>query len=229
MGTFAKSIDNLKEKVEIFFKKQNTDEAKLMMDGIVDVNEYEKSNPKILWILKEPYDHDDGGGWSITDDFIKHPDFLKEKIGRAFKTWHSIIYTTYSIFNNCISYDDMDFIRNKPDMAEVLRKVAYINIQKLAAGSVSSEREMASAYDRNREILHEQLKLFNPDIVIGGNTLHHFQNDLGLGEKLYNEFNYCIKNSKLYIFADHPGQRKYDIEEYVDSIVGIVKSWMAKS
>ena len=39
-----------------------------IIDGNVDIEKYQKTEPKILWILKEPYDDEEDGlatGWKI--------------------------------------------------------------------------------------------------------------------------------------------------------------------
>ena len=53
------------------------DSAKVepIYDGVVDAEAYLASKPKIMWILKEPYDDFDakgtpqGGGWTMFKDF----------------------------------------------------------------------------------------------------------------------------------------------------------------
>ena len=45
-------------------------------DGVADMHAYIKSIPKIMWLLKEPYDHFDeegnpcGGGWTLMEDLM---------------------------------------------------------------------------------------------------------------------------------------------------------------
>ncbi len=53
------------------------DSAKVepIYDGVVDAEAYLASKPRIMWILKEPYDdfdakgHPQGGGWTMFKDF----------------------------------------------------------------------------------------------------------------------------------------------------------------
>ena len=56
------------------------DPAKIapIYDGVVDAEAYLAAKPKIMWILKEPYDDFDaegmpaGGGWTICKDWYSH-------------------------------------------------------------------------------------------------------------------------------------------------------------
>ncbi len=41
-----------------------------IIDGIFNIEMYQKEPLRILWILKEPYD-DDGGGWSFPEELRK--------------------------------------------------------------------------------------------------------------------------------------------------------------
>ncbi len=70
------------------------DKAEPIIDGIVDISGYLQSKPKILWILKEPYDDEEGGiasggGWHFANNFLTKDDFY-ERMGRSRSTWHPI-------------------------------------------------------------------------------------------------------------------------------------------
>jgi hypothetical protein len=80
--------------------------------------------------------------------------------------------------------------------------------------------------------LLRQLKQYDPQIIIFGNTFHHFQNDLGIkDEELTNYYKdkkkprYIVKNGKLYVDAYHPAVRPSTMPEadYVQSIIDIVE------
>lgn len=218
-----KEIEDLNQRIKAFYydqKERNIDE--LIGDGISNIEEYYITSPKILWILKEAYGK---GGGIIADLF--YPEFM---LGthRSLGTWHPIIYTSYAILNNNITcYDDMSFIREEPAMIDVLQKIAFINVSKFPGGTTSKNYKISQAYLQDKAVLLEQIKVFNPDIIIGGNTIKNFVPDLGLNEETrkYDEYIFWLKNGKIYIDADHPS-RKRGIEwqeEYVDSILNIVR------
>jgi hypothetical protein len=220
-------IDDLKNKVEeintlikekIF--SENPDELEPIYDGIIDIERYFDSKYKILWILKEPYD-EDGGGWSVTglNKYKKFQDF-----GGGKKTFRPMIYTSWGILNNFCQWDNMGNVEEEPEMLEALKSVAYINIKKLPGDTKSIESTIANAYQKDKEILLKQIKDYNPDIIIGGSTLHHFYDDLGISkEEMQRNGNITFLNNKIYIAAKHPSQWSVPEKEYCDNIINAVK------
>lgn len=230
LDKFRAKISALDQSIRQYYVERENEETKLISDGVVDAEEYFNASPKILWILKEPYDEGDGtgGGWSLTE-FINSKDFYS-RIGKSKNTWNPIIYIVYSIFNGYIYWEDMDYIKNNINMVAALKKIAFINVQKLAAFSrTPNDNKIAGSYYQSKHLLLSQIKTYDPDIVIGGGTLKLFLNDLGLteNEKDYEEFDFWVKNGKLFIDAYHPGFRPttkgISKEEYVDDVVTIVK------
>lgn len=208
------------------------DGKKPILDGIVNLEEYFKSGIKILWILKEPYDKNDEGAYEwylnkLLNDTSKVP-----TLGGLKTTWYPIVYTSYAILNGFQFYNDLEYIDKDPTMLEIFKKIAVINVQKFPARTTSNNREISAAYKAHSHILLEQIKTYNPDIVIGGNTMGNFIEDLGLNNKNkgYDEYDYWFKEKKLYIHAGHPAVRRgYEAKEaYVNDIVRIAKKHFGK-
>jgi hypothetical protein len=233
---FEREIKELDIKIQSYYEnycKNNliTDRS-LISDGIVDIEEYFNSKIKILWVLKEAYDAEaksDGriqGDWSLTE-IMGNANFLNE-VGRSRKTWEPIIYASWGILHNFIKYDDMDYIKDNPEMVSVLRNIGFINIQKIAANSTSNDSSIREAYNKHRSILEEQIEVFEPDIIIGGNTAHLFSDKFNITSKdiQYDEYNYWNKNSVLVIMADHPSKRVSEEAkaENIDTIIRIAES-----
>jgi len=65
-------------------------------------------------------------------------------------TFQPIIYTTYGIFNRVWSWDDMPYISAAPDMALLLRSIAFINAKKLPGLTRANDDEVLSAYHAAR-------------------------------------------------------------------------------
>ena len=208
------------------------EERKIITDGVVDEQEYYKSGVKILWILKEAYDKDNDGEcrWSLSKK-IGMDDFLKD-VGGVKTTWYPIIYATYGILHGFMSYEDMDDIEKRPEMDHILRKIAFMNVQKFPAGTTTNNSDIQKAYKEHSEILLQQIATYKPDIIIGGNTLSYFIQDLGLTDahKDYDENYFWIKDNQLFIHAGHPSQRgsAEDKENYVDDIVRVAKKFYQK-
>ena len=196
-----------------------------ILDGIVNIEKYVKSKYKICWVLKEPYD-EDGGGWSLTNDILNQEALYPKFIGKS-PTWQPMIYVTYSLLNDFIPYSNMDWLRDEPEMAQCLNEIALINVNKMPANPRSNDDDIAIKYEYWKPLLHWQLKQYDPQIIIFGNTFQHFQEDLKIKEKdLKNKknVNYIVFEEKLFIHAYHPAQSIISREDYVQGIISTVKS-----
>lgn len=207
-----------------------------ILDGIVNLRHYLMAKYRILWILKEPYDdvEDDGkpcgGGWSLCRDFLNTDSFIK-RINKSAKTWHPVIYTTYGILHNFLHWEDVDFIRNNPSMVDIIKSIAVINVKKLPGLTRTyGQINIKQAYESHKDILLKQIEVYNPDIIIGGSTLHFFYDDLGIKNKMIKKesLSICETKSRLYIAAYHPAQIGKTWEKYMDEIVNIVEDWAIK-
>ena len=206
----------------------------VITDGIVNFEKYSRSKFKITWMLKEPYDNYDGtgGGWDYSELFPLDKD-LYDKFNFNQPTFHPIIYTTFSIFNDFVEYSEMDWIRDNHDMCSVLYELAFINCQKLPAkgATVTEFTDLYKSIDKNGDLLKKQITLVDSDILIFGNTFELYRELLDLGnESLINNgsSDYLIKNDRLYISSYHPSQRKIARETYVNDIVNCVKIWQSQ-
>lgn len=214
-------IDKLAEK-----KGLKTDEVWPIPDGVYDEELYLAATPRIMWVLKESPDEESdgkvyGGGWKLYTAY-DNPDAWKNK------TLQPIIYTSYGILNHK-KWDDMPWIREDNEMVDILKKIAYVNISKMPAKRVSNDRELYDNYDIWKGVLLEQIKVYNPEIIVFGNTFKYFKNDLvGEDAKPTKSIGFEGKSGevKLYehngvkmIAAYHPVQRRIKRGEYVNSII----------
>ena len=194
-------------------------------DGVIDVDGYLKSKPKIMWVMKEPYDEitdsgiPKGGGWKI-DFTLDLP---------MFATMAKIVY---GIVNEKY-YDEI------PEKGEVLLKLlqttAYINLSKMPALTKSNEIELKKKFADWKDIIIEQIDIYNPDVVIFGNTYKFFkEGDLGedpCQDSLDSASNYGItavqktRSGRILIDTYHPspmrkcGNSELTDEKYINSIV----------
>lgn len=203
-------------------------------DGIVNIDKYLSSKYKILWVLKEPYDDFEvgvpaGGGWHFAKDFLNSPDF-RVKMGRSRATWQPIIYTTYGILNDFLLWNEMPYIREKPEMMDIIHSVAVINIRKLPGGTRTIDfQTIAAAYNECKEVILKQIEIYNPDIIIGASTLSLLFDDLKITEKEIENFGsvqVVNKNNRLFINAYHPAQTTINRERYVNDIINSAKNWI---
>jgi hypothetical protein len=224
-----KQLQEVDEAFDSIKEKENRQDYPIY-DGIVDIDRYLSVSPKILWILKEPYDDFDkdgkpcGGSWSITEDVFA----CAEKSGNK-PPFATIAYVTYSVFNNFVKYSEMDYVTEDPRIWEALKNIAYINVNKFPGKKRSDSEIIASYYQKNRELLKNQIDAINPDIVIAGNILYLFYEDFDLtkldlksgGPGKSAEF--CQKDGRLFINAYHPSYWGIKPSKYVDDLVAIIK------
>lgn len=211
-------------------KKKLIGDYEPIYDGVCDAADYLNSNLKILWVLKEPYCEDgDYGGWSLTKDvFSEYP--YKRKITN--QTHQNVAYISYGILHNK-KFEDIDYIRDDPSVGEVLHEIAWINISKIPAGTTTNDNTLWEKYETWKNILLEQINLYEPDIIIFGNTFEYFKNDL-ISDKAVCDTDYSRQishtgnrvdlywtNEQLFIDTNHPNFRGEKCE-WADAIIEAV-------
>lgn len=200
----------------------SNDKTKPILDGVYDESAYLDAPLRIMWIMKEAYDDKDengnscGGDWSIFDILDENKPIPQ--------SWYRIIYATYGIFNKK-NHVDMYSIRQKPSMKDVLYKIAYINLNKMPAYKKSSDADLEENYKIWKDVLIKQIDLYNPQVIVFGNTFDFFRKDLVGGtepfiieEGLIQVFR---RKGALLFHAYHPNNRVKGVTtpKYVDSII----------
>lgn len=221
-------------RIENEIRALKTENEKILpiSDGIINIDCYLSAKYKILWILKESNDLNDnneGGGWSLTESINKLTQWENQpQTGRI--TFQRIIYSTYGLLNDFVLWKNMPHIRNN-EVFEVIKKIAYVNVKKIPGHTSSNPHEIEQAYFANRDLLKRQINLYNPDIIIAGNTLQFFFNDLKIpiDNKVSNgKTAYYPSRERLYIHAYHPSVRGRTIseEDYCNDIILAGKVWI---
>ena len=202
-------------------------------DGVVDAEAYLAAQPKIMWILKEPYDDFDaegmpaGGGWTMFKDFGEG-DTLAKAVNRN-AALRNVTYASYAIQNGIASYAELPWITDKPQEYEkAIRSIAYVNIGKMPGNTTTSDAHLAKLYQDWKDILFEQIDLYDPDVIIvcGTDTLQCMNRDLRLDlskpkrtakrGKAVVEIHFW--RGKRLLWAPHPAAR-IPPGEWVDAVV----------
>lgn len=200
-------------------------------DGVCDFEGYLNSKPKVMWILKEPNDQCldgklAGGGWSI----------VKESFGNDIEgtakqpTWQTIIYVMYG-YQHGLMYNDMEYIRDNKDMANVMQRIAYLNVSKMPGYSTSNKNNIEHCYTQWKSILDRQIETYDPDVIVFGYTFEHFKNDFekkGL-EKIGNIpgwIDVYKRGNRILFDAYHPARKG---QEYVDTLIEALKKYFPKN
>ncbi len=203
-------------------------------DGVSDAEGYLASKPRIMWILKEPYDDKSpegipkGGGWSLTEHLGKND------VWKDLDMWKLMIQINYSIHNN-LKWEELDYIENNQAMADELKKTAYINLSKMPNRTSSSASYLWQFYGQWKNILFEQIDLYKPEIIIFGHTFSFFMEDMNIsGEPIYQTTvgqwttKAYKKDGILLIDAYHPSRKGgEDAGTYVSSVIETTRKAMS--
>jgi len=228
-----KEIDKLIEKQYNI----NNEFDYVILDGIVDVEKYLKSDLKILWILKEPHDKGEHGKFDMRH-LIQDAKYVTGLNPNMKATFRNIIYSTFGILNNFISWKKIEDFRNNHELIDILQNIALINIRKLPGEARSKDKEIENAYIAHKLLLLKQIEIINPDVIIGGGTIKHLYTDLQLSKankKTMTKFENIKNHPKAYFTADnkiiietcHPAA-KINQELYCNNIINGVKYWHSR-
>ena len=137
----------------------DTDETSCFVaDGVVNLDCYQQASRRILWILREPWVE---FGWEMLRD-----EGVYNRIGNS-PTLHVMAYVTYSLLNGFPRWKDMDYLRDDPPMADVLRGIGYINVKKTLGDTTSSLPNVHEWFKKGETVIRTQILECAPDIVIG--------------------------------------------------------------
>lgn len=219
--TFRKKCDEITDQI-----KEIGESA--VIDGVIDIDTYQKSPIKVMWILKETNSE---GGWSIVDNYKNHK-WLTQCNGLM--SIRRIIYASFGIMHpEIIGWKNFPWSYEE-ECQTALRNIAFVNINKLPGSSVADDKVIQDAFDENRALLKLQFDTYNPDVVIFGNTLKYlktedFDGNFSESNRMRTEktdTHYYPNLNRLYINAWHPSYfKEVSDEDYVMDIVEITRKW----
>lgn len=231
---FKKDHENLMNEMHSRMNDQEN-ERFIIEDGIHSPERYFQSDLRIAWMLKEPYDDNNGtgGGWALYEMFDDENQYVRFSGGHR-ATWHPITYVSYALQNGFLRWGDMSYIRNDHQMLEVLKELAFINAQKLPSLNLTRTNwnDLHNSIESYHDLLKRQIELLDPNVLIFGNTFHLYRKHLGL-ENIplieHGSVKYIEHSGKIYIDAYHPSQRTVKREDYVNDIIDVVENWRISS
>lgn len=178
------------------------------IDGIINKEYFRKSKVKILWILREVNHDGDISDWDMTK--IIPQIIIKTGIQLGWeKTFGPIVYATYGILNKKL-WDEIPYYYDEPEIVNVLKEIAYINVKKTAGISKTNFKELESAFNEGKDRLFEEINKINPDVIVYGGTFYLFEKDIE---------NRIINKNTKHINAYHPSQISEKQEKYCNQII----------
>ena len=189
------------------WKNQRLEYANFCEDGILVEKEWEVSNPKILFLLKETYSH------FIDISGPMGPQGTSRTFWRKMKIW---TYVVTEYFNNRIpQFDELLVIKEKPNDS-----IAYVNIKKNAekiegnGDPYSDDTDILSYLKKDSNFLRRQIDLIKPEIIFCCSTIifikELYPNLIFLSNNLFQA------DGKLVIAHGHPSSRKSYQREFDD-------------
>ena len=146
----------LKEREKELFSRWKTERGYqyFISDGILDEEEWNRQNYKILFVLKE-------ANWENSNaDLCEF--LLSESSSSYWKTWNNVARWTKALLKGG------EYLRyvSKSDKSYWLRKVAAMNLKKVGGDAVAEDETIREYAEKDKKYLKEQIELYNPDIII---------------------------------------------------------------
>ncbi|MDR0829930.1 MAG: uracil-DNA glycosylase family protein [Prevotellaceae bacterium] len=222
-------LDRFEKAVELPFNAELGEQMQYVRDGILNVEAYLSAPVKILYILKEA-NSTDNSLEDMRDNLIELNSDDPNRINALWgNTWRPIAYATYGIFEKKNWQDIPDINGNATEILKYMPNIAQINVKKYAGGATANEKEIKNFYKKYHDLLHEQIEIINPDVLVFCSTFGFFDSDYFAAKKKIQEWIpvYQFKD-KLLIDTYHPnGLRGAGMteQEYCDYIINAVNNW----
>lgn len=217
--------------IELPINTETGERMSFVRDGIVNVSKYLEAPVKILWILKEAHSDDDSlpdmrpNLASLNDN--DNPDIMDRLWA---PTWRAVAYATYGIFENMNMDDIPEMNGNAQEVLKYMPCIAHINVKKYAGGSNANMSEIQRFYNKYKTLLHEQVEIIDPEVMIFGGTFGCFSDYFVGKEKIAEWLPVYQFQNKLLIDTYHPsgyGRAGMTQIEYCDYIINAVKDYMS--
>ncbi|MCB0824022.1 MAG: hypothetical protein KDC09_15095 [Bacteroidales bacterium] len=169
-------------------------------DGIINEDLYEQTNPKVLFITKEPNNPNQHPG-----DFRE---WWKEEVKHGFSK--RIAELSFGIINDFVQYDTVRKSRGPYSMKQTIQHIAFMNIKKTGGTGSSKYERILEHLKTNYQFIHHQIDIIDPEIIVLGLSWKEIRNELFPEIKWLNSgYDILIgrhKNSKVIDFY-HPSSR----------------------
>lgn len=145
----------------------------LVKDGVINEAAYLSSAPKVMFLLKEVNDPN-GGAWDLRE-FIS--------AGARAATWDNITRWVIGIrrLDQELSWESLAQI-DQSNRVSVLKSICAVNLKKTPGLHTADAQELARIATEDRELIKEQIALYEPDIIICCGTGREIDNLFGKGE-----------------------------------------------
>ncbi|MCX6135894.1 MAG: hypothetical protein NTV54_00135 [Ignavibacteriales bacterium] len=215
----------IKQKEDKFFASFPIPSKIVVRDGIVEEGSYSISNPKLLFLLKEPESPGEGG-WSLADHIHTEK---RTPIFDTIARWVSGIRNLPANLPWWAVKDISPYTR-----ICVLNFVVLFNLKKTPGYGTADEIALERFVEKNVDLLKEQFSFYNPDVVVccGNSTTRLFDKFLSPINKPWSKTRAGIpyreyEPKRIAIAYTHP-QARVNKEKQYDGIVNAVREILIK-
>ena len=127
--------------------------GKFISDGIIDEDEYNLANKKILFIAKEANSPNQSAG----DFRTWWPKGVRDNFSYRLCEW------AYGILKDFPPLEDMD-----KDRASYIKKIAFMNLKKIGGGSTVDYKALSQVVTDEAQFIKRQIDIIRPQIIVGG-------------------------------------------------------------
>lgn len=195
--------EKLLKEIDNYFSKKYSEVG--VLDGIIQLEEYKKAEPKILWILKETNTMREGQTIPDYQDLREALNICVRNnyLAGFLDTYSKIMKVSYMI----LKQHNENLIC---DCKTIFPKLAIINIKKTAGKAKS--KDITPYFDKEKDIILKQIEAIDPDIIINASKVESILNEgsLNVLERQYvNPFMIGIQETqnkkRIVLNVYHPG------------------------
>jgi hypothetical protein len=189
-------------------------------DGVIDLAAFSLAKRKILWVLKDANDPEQGA-WSLRE--VIRDSLLDSS--RWQYTFGLPVQISWAVLNG---EEDYAKVPQSEKIADVLKQTAFINLKKVGGGAKSDSVEIAQFYKKDKALIKEQVEAIAPDIIINCSGEKSFFDDMKTGEAVeVGRFLRAPYREGVIIDAYHPNARNITHEAYFQNITECLKGLKA--
>ncbi len=149
-------------------------------DGVVSAKEYLRSNPKIVFVLKE-VNSPGASGWRVQDSMVGEENW---------RVWNNVARWVYGIrnrhstpsWNEFMNYNDKYDGELAKFRQGALESICSMNLRKVPGGGTADWNVLADAAGKNKNMIQDQYTIYDPDLTICGGTGYFFTQAMGHAE-----------------------------------------------
>ncbi len=213
-----------------FYELMNANE-KVMKDGIMCFDKYNDARIRIMWVLKQNTDYEEG--------YRDYSGQLAENSHRinSSPTWRRLAHASCGLISGERDFNKVHELGTE-EYYEFMSATAIIEACKELGDTRSQDDDILDGFKRYKKLVFSQISAYNPDVIIvpmvGRNEClkkpiveeiyKHFsgQNEYIIGGNVRRDgpdVAWSKTNDKVFLWAYHPSYTIISDKDYFDSLV----------